>query len=192
MDSQKILANCSCPQARKAQLCKHIWAALLKTEQSYPDFLEQKTEVEIAGTAKTPLLNTTLGSFNVNRPSFEKRPPMDAQLEAQKAYKEKQNDYRKLQYQKQKLRLKTQKLANKNSASELEKFISPKPVQTALDFFSKNGFELSEAIDSAMINLAKKKLSRVFHPDAGGTHEEILELNKNCDVLLNFLKAKKS
>ena len=40
-----LTAKCSCPQARKGDLCKHVWAVLLKLEQAGSDFLEGKVEV---------------------------------------------------------------------------------------------------------------------------------------------------
>ncbi len=41
--------------------------------------------------------------------------------------------------------------------------------------------------DSAIVAEAKKKLSRIFHPDKGGTHEEMAELNHQCELVLQYL-----
>ena len=38
-----------------------------------------------------------------------------------------------------------------------------------------------------ILKTAKKQLSRVFHPDKGGSHEEMVTLNANFDVLMEFL-----
>ena len=73
----------------------------------------------------------------------------------------------------------------KNNQAEVE---LPNAVKSALAYFNLNGFVLEESLDEDSINLARKKLSRVFHPDVGGTHAEILELNNNFDILFAFLK----
>lgn len=99
---------------------------------------------------------------------------------SQAAYKEKQSDYRKLQYQKQKnMRL------NKKALPALSE-----SVQFALEFFSENGFSRDELQSVEAIQLAKKKLSRVFHPDVGGKHQDILEMNRYTEVLLSHVQAK--
>lgn len=165
--SSNIEAQCNCSAGAKGQLCKHIWAGLLKIEQNQSDFLDGKTSIEISARS------------------------LASQPAAKVAYKEKQNDYRKLQYQKQKLRLQQKKIASKNKSSE-PTFEPPFEVARALNFFSKNGFSVSIPVDISILNLAKKKLSRIFHPDTGGTHAEILELNKNFDVLMNFSKLNSS
>ena len=102
-------------------------------------------------------------------------------------YKVKQAEYKKLQYQKQKLRAQEFK---KNKTSHVAAVTSqpPRLVQEALYFFSNNGFKFELPLDAQAIGAAKKKLSRVFHPDAGGTHDEIQTLNANFDVLTNYLK----
>jgi hypothetical protein len=46
------------------------------------------------------------------------------------------------------------------------------------------------SLNGDSISRARKKLSRIFHPDTNGTHEEIVELNKNTDLLLKFLSNK--
>ena len=73
---------------------------------------------------------------------------------------------------------------SKKSTSEISEF--PSFVEDALKYFSDNGFELRGSMNAESINLAKKKLSRVFHPDVGGSHAEILELNKFTETLLKF------
>ncbi len=171
VESHTIYADCNCPLSKKGQFCKHIWATLLITDEKKADFLESKTELH-----KLSSDNTT---------SISKSKKSQVQSDSQDAYKAKQNDYRKEQYQKQKQRLKDIKKSKKN-AHEPESF--PPFVETALKYFSENGFELRETMNTEAINLAKKKLSRVFHPDVGGTHSEILELNDYTDTLLKFAK----
>ncbi len=166
IDSKTVLANCTCPLSKKGQFCKHIWAALLVIEQKYPDFLEDKVELE---QGSSPL---------AEKKSF-----------SQEAYKLKQADYRKEQYQIQKQRIKDKKTSMKgsqrNSPSEL-KF--PPGVELAIKYFSQNGFDLKSSLNAENIGFAKKKLSRVFHPDVGGSHEEIQELNKFAEVLIKYAK----
>jgi hypothetical protein len=47
---------------------------------------------------------------------------------------------------------------------------------------------MAQGPDEAIATEAKKKLSRVFHPDKGGTTEEMVELNRNCELVLDFLR----
>lgn len=172
VESKIILADCTCPAAKKGNLCKHIWAALVKTESVFPDFFDGKTQIEkMESTAAAIRLKTT----KVNSTTSD-------------AYKEKQAAYHKEAYQRQKAYLK-KKNQERKSGSETTS-APPSHVQDALNYFSNNGFEQQFPIDELTLSLAKKKLSRVFHPDAGGTHDEILELNKNYDVLVKFLKSK--
>jgi hypothetical protein len=67
------------------------------------------------------------------------------------------------------------------------RFTYPAPVQESLDYFSANGFPLDDLNMTALLN-ARKLLSRVFHPDKGGTHDEILELNSHFNVLESYLE----
>ncbi len=53
-------------------------------------------------------------------------------------------------------------------------------------YFSENGFELRNSMTKENVSQAMKKLSRIFHPDKGGTHEEFTELNKNAEILTKF------
>ena len=62
-------------------------------------------------------------------------------------------------------------------------------IEHALDYFLRNGFPMPDGPTEEALREAKKKLSRVFHPDKGGSHEEVAELNQNCDILLEFLKV---
>jgi uncharacterized Zn finger protein len=102
------------------------------------------------------------------------------------AIKEKQNDYRKQQYQKQKERLKEIKNSKKNKFNKSVPDF-PKDIQLAIDYFVKNGFTFNTSVDENAILLARKKLARIFHPDAGGSHEESTELNSNSEILLKYL-----
>lgn len=172
VESKLVLADCTCPAAKKGNLCKHIWAALLKTEHDHPDFFDGKIEIE---------KNLTAAVFSST--SVKTR----TNSETQDLYKAKQAEYKKLQYQKQKIRAQEFK---KNKISTVAAACSqpPRAVQEALYFFSNNGFEFQLPLDTQVIGAAKKKLSRIFHPDAGGTHDEIQTLNANFDILVNFLK----
>ena len=154
-------AACSCSASEKGQFCKHIWATLLAVEQQHPDFLDAKKE--IYKTFEEPEVDEKHAAFK----------------EKQKA---RQAEYRKEQYQKQKQRLKDRKSAS--VAAEEPGF--PPKVQGAVDFFAENGFHFVDPIDPQDVANAKKVLSKVFHPDKGGTHEEILLLNSNYEILMKW------
>jgi hypothetical protein len=165
VESKTVRVSCTCPQSKKGQFCKHIWAAFLTINEKNPDFLESKTELE---KGSEPKLESATKS---------KRSP---------AYKLKQSNYQKEQYQKQKQRLKDQKQLKK-LVRESPKF--PPPVEMALKFFLENGFPLRESMTKESVGFAIKKLARIFHPDIGGSHSEILELNKFAEILTKFLKS---
>lgn len=170
INSDKVTVECTCPQFNKGQLCKHIWAALLVAQEKHPDFFEDKKELH-----RTP-------SITVKSPA--KTQLSTTQAESKAAFLKKQSDYRKLNYQKQKQRLLKQKLGKRDSATEATQY--PPSVESALKYFSNNGFDLRASMTKEAVGLAKKKLARLFHPDIGGSHSEILELNKFADILTKF------
>lgn len=176
VESPVIEADCNCPLSKKGPFCKHIWATLLVTEDKFPDFLDEKTEIK-KGTASRVATGAA--------PASKARPLSEAQQASQAAFKEKQTLYRKIQYQKQKKRAQEFKLAKK-LATEAPKW--PDNVEVALDYFTQNGFNLRESMTKTSIALAMKKLARIFHPDLGGTHAEFLELNRHTDTLMKFAK----
>lgn len=159
IEADTFYADCSCPSSKKGQLCKHIWAMLLWTETKYPDFLSSKQNIEKKSTADNPKAS---------------------------AFKAKQDDYKKQQYQKQKLRNKSIKDQKKKSKLQPARPEYPEDVEKALQFFEQNGFPLQIPFDEETLKNAKKKLSRVFHPDIGGSHQESVDLNVNYDVLIRF------
>lgn len=173
ISSPIVMVSCTCPVSKKGQFCKHIWAALLVVEEKKPDFLDSKTELEKqteADVASAPKLKT------------------QSQNESQAAYKAKQADYRKEQYKLQKQKIKDRKLKLKNKDKEPENLFPPF-VEEALKYFHENGFSLRDDMTKESISFAMKKLARVFHPDVGGSHEEILELNRFADILTKFSKS---
>lgn len=179
ISSPTLYADCNCPAGKKDAFCKHIWASLLATEAKNPDFFESKTDIE-------KMTSTT--SFTTVKKEVEKPKPSaqsQAWEEKKAALKEKQSLHRKIQYQKQKLRL-NQFKQNKKNAVEVPTF--PAAVEKALVYFSNNGFEFREELTKELVSVAKKKLSRIFHPDRNGSHEEIVELNKNADILTGYAK----
>ncbi len=161
IDSVGFSATCNCPVAKKGRFCKHIWATLLCAEENYPDFLLGKTEV-------SPLEQSS------TEPS-----KADLRKEEQK---QKASAYRKEQYQKQK------KKKRQDSTPAPTESNYPDDVARALNYFKQNGFEMVQGPDPLLLNEAKKKLSRFFHPDRGGSHEESVELNEHCQVLMLYLK----
>jgi uncharacterized Zn finger protein len=172
IESELLIVDCTCPASKKGQFCKHIWGTLLQVEKNHPDFLESKSEIKKKG------------------PEYESQPPAtpQSQTELQSAFKSKQADYRKQQYQKQKQLVKDQKQRKKKNKVQVEPEF-PKDVELALAFFSENGFPMNIPINADEVRLAKKKLSRIFHPDIGGSHAEILALNENFQVLMSFLES---
>ncbi len=166
--SPSFTADCTCPAAKKNRFCKHIWATLLCAEESCPDFLSNKREINKA--------EATFSEENQSKPTY------------QAAAKERASEYRKEQYQKSKLRTQEKKNSQKKreSATSLKSF-TPE-IEDALAYFLLNGFPMPEGPTLEIITEAKRTLSRVFHPDKGGSHEESVELNRNCEVLLGFLR----
>ncbi|MFN7728198.1 MAG: SWIM zinc finger domain-containing protein [Bdellovibrio sp.] len=170
IDNPLLTASCSCPQSKKGQLCKHMWAALLVIDDKNTDFLEGKVELQ----------NESVGTAA----AAPKKPKQsEAQIASQAAYSLKQAEYRKQQYQKQKERAKSLKRTKKGDAQECE---HPPEVDEALAFFESNGFSFKDSFNPESVAFAMKKLARVFHPDLGGSHEEILELNKFSGVLEKY------
>lgn len=162
--SNTINVDCNCPAARKNQFCKHIWAGLLATEQKNSDFFESKSEI-------------TKNENNLDSKESIKKT----------AFKEKQAAYRKQQYQKQKQRQKNYKDSKKTEQIE-PKF--PIEIEKALKYFAENGIELKASLSKEAVGSAKKKLARIFHPDVGGSHDEIVALNCCADILIHFIERR--
>ena len=157
-------ATCNCPMAKKSQFCKHIWGVLLATEQRYSDFLSSKTGICKADAVADDEVKSGF----------------------QKAAKARASLYRKVQYQKQKLRAKTLKRESSARVSTEEGNGYSEEVKAALAYFLQNGFPMPAGPDVDILGAAKKKLSRVFHPDRGGTHDETVELNTYYDILMQL------
>ncbi len=162
IEASEIQALCSCPLFAKGTLCKHVWATLLAVEKKHPDFLESKTEISANAVEESP---------------------------ATAARKEKQAEFKKAQSARLKERNKQQRLEKKKQKRESHKpeVTYPAEVQAALDFFDQNGFPLKDDMTEEAIQFAKKKLARIFHPDIGGSHDEIVTLNHHSQVLLKNL-----
>ena len=172
IESPWIEADCSCPVARKNQFCKHVWATLLCVEQKYPDFLSSKNTIE------KPLPAAEIAGETAAAPKSSYL--ATAKLRA--------SEYRKAQYQKQKLRVKELKRGGKGQEASYNLNVLPQDVQSALVYFADNGFPMPSGPSETVLGEAKRKLSRVFHPDKGGSNEEIVELNRNCELLQRFLR----
>lgn len=175
--SHNVNAACNCGPGQKGQLCKHIWAAFVAVTEKSDDFLDSVVEV----------------SAHVGGPRAS-APKSEAQILSNEIYKLKQenfklkqNAYRKEQYQKQKERAKEFKNKKKSRHEPAETASYPSFIQSALTYFSENGFTFEDPLNESAVLLARKKLSRIFHPDVGGSHDEILQLNKNSEVLLKFI-----
>lgn len=163
--AEKFIATCSCSRAAKGVFCKHIWATLLATETKHPDFLDSKSVIELGQPAIKPTTS---------------------------AFKEKQTEYKNQQSERLRLRNKEMRqaqkaLKTKNAKPSKFKVSYSTEVQAALDFFESNGFSLESDLNEESLKEARKVLSRVFHPDKGGTHEESLLLNQHYDTLIEYL-----
>jgi hypothetical protein len=170
IDSPLLTAICTCPKAKKEQLCKHMWATLILIEEKNPDFFTAKTDLQ-AGVIDSV---TTQAADKISQ----------KQTESQAAYKIKQAEYRKQQYHLQKQR--SQKFKSAQKAKGEAVTIFPREVESALQYFSQNGFSLQDSLNAEAIGMARKKLARVFHPDHGGSHDEIVELNQFTEILMRF------
>ena len=101
------------------------------------------------------------------------------------------NEFRKQQAARHKEYLRKQRevrkeRAEKQEAAPVRGFAYPQEVEEALAYFAANGFKF-ESLDLENLMHAKKLLSRVFHPDKGGSHEEVIELNLQFDVVADYL-----
>jgi hypothetical protein len=171
-------ATCNCSSFVKGQLCKHIWATLLEVEESAPDFLSSKTSIERGeGAARKTVAR-----------------PADSAAEAKREeLLARQSENRKAQYQRAKEFAKARKEANSPKKSSKLSAATPEypdEVEAALAYFKENGFELAPEIELEVLRNAKRVLSRVFHPDKGGSHDEILALNENFDILYEFTQSR--
>ena len=156
-----FLADCTCPSGKRGLLCKHIWATLLKLEAKGSDFLDSKNAVGKAVKAESP-----------------------ANLAAkvrQAEYKEQ----RKIQNKARNKEIRREKKGRTSSAA----FSYPSDVETARAYFTANGFELTHPLELEALDAARKILSRVFHPDKGGTREEILAHNESYDIIAAYLSC---
>lgn len=168
IDSKTILAACTCPIGKKAQFCKHVWAALICAEQKFPDFFIGKTEIEKI---------TSLDDSEV-----------DGSNSYQEAAKLRANEYRKAQYEKQKARVKEMKKEKNGREKKAAATRYTPEVEAAIAYFALNGFPMEPGFSEVELGEGKRKLSRVLHPDRGGSHEEIVELNNNWEILIRYLR----
>jgi hypothetical protein len=162
IESPDFNAKCSCSVYGKGNLCKHIWALILTVEQKYPDFLDSKSNIEITAQIATP---------------------------KESLQKEKQTEYKKSQYEKQKQWAKDIKAKKEKDFDNLTKKKYSDEIEAALKYFTINGFDVDESTDEEFLNKAKKSLSRIFHPDKGGSHEESIALNQNFQILIDFIRS---
>ncbi len=160
VSAENFSADCTCPVARKGNLCRHIWAVLLKLEENSYDFLEGKETVE---------------KVTQNNP-------------ARSAATARAEEFKKQNYEKQKARAKGMR-QEKKATERGQTFSYPPAVEEARVYFQANGFAMNHPLELDELLNAKKLLSRVFHPDKGGTHDEILTLNENYQIIFAYLKS---
>lgn len=170
ISSPILRANCNCSTAKKAQFCRHIWAVLLAAEAQSLDILTEKISLHITEAGVSPK-NLTL--------------------------KEKQKEYRREQYQKAKDRnkdrrenlkvLKQEQRRKQSDRDSIQEIEHPQQIKAALRYFANNGFVLHKDLNEPALRQAWIKLSRIFHPDRGGTHDEAVVLNENFQTLRRYL-----
>jgi hypothetical protein len=161
INSREFIATCTCGVFQKNRLCRHIWATLVYVNAVYPDFLDFKFAIE-------------RGSILVD--------------EFKENIKKQQSIYRKKIYQQLKDTKKQLNPNKKKRASSRKPVHSLGPnVKAALEYFKANGFLFELPFSEVEIANAKRTLSRVFHPDKGGTHGEIVELLKHVQTLMDEL-----
>ena len=97
---------------------------------------------------------------------------------------------RQLAYQKQiREKIKAQKKQKKpKNEIDAKKVVYPTKIEEAIQYFTSNGIDITKNLDVESIGGARKKLAMVFHPDKGGTHEEILRLNKYYEILTKYFR----
>jgi len=172
LQDPELSVFCTCPKFKKGQFCKHIWASILSVRQNTPDFLSSKKKlvIQLPIEAERP------------SPSISK----DFYQAVQESQKKKQVEYRKQQYQRQKMWKKERKFGKEEAPSPS---VYPPQIHEALKYFDDNGFSLSEDLSKESLGIAKKQLARIFHPDRGGNHSEILELNHFSQILESYIKT---
>ncbi len=184
--SETFTADCNCPVAKKGRLCKHIWGTLLGVAEKYPDFLSAKTTIEksSASPARAESVQSDAKAAKIAEATKRKE-------DYAAAAKVRASEYRKDQYQKAKARAKGKKGggSREEAAPAKSRLTLPAEVEAACTYFSLNGFPMDPGPSEDIANEAKKKLSRVFHPDKGGSHEEIVELNRNWELIVDYLRA---
>ncbi|MBC7387431.1 MAG: SWIM zinc finger family protein [Cryobacterium sp.] len=168
IESSTFTASCSCPMNAKSSFCKHVWAVLVQAIAERPDFFSEKISIE-----------------KKNSSSPKEAETSRIQSEAKK----RASDYRKAQYQKQKSHSKAKKTGESVPSESKLPSTTPDAVSEAIQYFKTNGFFLDEEVSESGLGEAKRKLSRVFHPDKGGTHEETVELNLHSETIQKFLRG---
>jgi hypothetical protein len=181
IESAEFTVDCSCKASAKGQMCKHIWATLVLASEKQPDFFENKTTLEKSDSFQTK-------SEAAKKPATTESAKRQQEFEdRQAALKQRAADARKQQYQIQKARAKERSGAGTSGGSagnaKSNLFLSD-DVKQALKYFETNGFTLGLPINEEELGQAKRVLSRVFHPDKGGSTDEVLELNRNAEILL--------
>lgn len=160
-----IHVDCNCSSGKKGQFCKHSWAVILLAADRYPDFFNEKTTLEI----RAPV-------------SDERSAKKEEYRENAKA---KASEYRKAAYQRAKTFAKERKTGKSPTPSAP---VYPAEVETAFSYFQLNGFPLEDDLSEEAVGKAKRQLSRIFHPDRGGSHEEVTELNHHCEMVVRFIR----
>lgn len=190
ISSPSFEAQCSCSTGTKGGFCKHMWSLILGVEKKHPDFLSSKTTIEVNE------LGSVSRKQSSNKTLFLKTKPKatpEAEVRAAE-YKEKQSALKRQQYEKQKAWAKENRLekkTKKNRMIQAERAPYPSEVEESLVFFTQNGFSMESLPSAAVLQLAKKHLSRVFHPDKGGSHEEAIVLNQHFEILNRYIAGAK-
>ncbi len=168
--SSEFFAKCSCSGA--SGRCRHIWAVVLKLSTQGADFLIHRRELRSPPQAAEPAAQVA-AKANV---SSEYKERLNEQLKLR----------RKAHYKAQKLKKQSVRNQAKGGSAQPHTKLYPEAVQAALVYFEVNGFKLDPP-ELTQLLLAKRQLSRVFHPDRGGTHEEALQLSECFNIVRDYL-----
>lgn len=171
IENSNINARCSCKDFTKQKHCQHIWATLVQLNSISSDFLSNKNSLTLQISDSGPVQSVKLKS----------KPRDDLAKEKAAAFRKEQ--YLRMKDFKKKNAPKNDHQKQKSPASNFSQ-----EIQSALDYFEKNGFPMSDESNLEVLLKAKKSLARIFHPDRGGSHDETVELNRNYEILASYLK----
>ena len=155
-----INATCSCSRGKKGRPCPHVAAAINGIEDKQPEFLIGRKQITFS-TAEP----VAPSAFQV------------AQTERRRAHAD-------VQKERAREMRRTRRMESRGQ-EPIPDF--PPEIAAALEYFKINGFDLAKNLTEATLREARTVLARVFHPDRGGAHQEMLELNDQFERVRAFV-----